>query len=259
MKALDDFVTRAKSENTEHHNKHASSMQDLSSTVERSFSNISNHFTTTFDRVQDLGDNMETDTGKLKSALVPVEDGICRPLSNLRADINDTVLREYEPTGDTPEKKTYRYPTKLPRTDEPEVLLAGLQDEIPSPVNVYPVAFDNPDSPGVLKSLPQVTSPKSTRSRHTINMSARELGTDLTVGTTTFDGSASTTSIPVTKESATKSLFERIATGTTSMKPPTTRQAKKKAAAFEDIEDEENMPPSRFSQSASRRKSPRFN
>lgn len=252
MKDLDDFVTRARSENSDHHQQHADSMQCLSETVEKSFSNISTHFTKTFDRVRNLGDDMEADSQKLKGALVPLGENICRPLSNLRDDINSTALREYEPTGETPEKKSYQYPTELPRTEAPEVLVAGLHDA-PSPSKAAPVIFNDLDLLGSPSSMPQAPSPRSSHSRNTISMSLREVNPNLTTGNILLDPSASTMSMPAIQENTTMPLFKR---STTSMKPPVTRHAKKQAVAYE---GSENMPPGVFSQSATRRKSPRLN
>lgn len=252
MKDLDDFVTRARSENSEHHQQHAESMQSLSKTVENSFSNISTHFTNTFDRVRNLGDDMEADSRKLKDALLPLGENICSPLSNLRDDINSTVLREYEPTGETPEKRSYQYPTELPRTEAPEVLVAGLHDA-PSPSKAAPVIFNDLDLLGSPSSIPQPPSPRSSHSRDTISMSLREVNPNLTTGNILFDPSVSTMSMPAIQENTTMPLFKR---STTSMKPPMTRHAKKQAVAYE---GSENLPPSVFSQSATRRKSPRLN
>lgn len=250
MKDLDDFVTRAKSENNEHHKQHADSMQCLSGTVEKSFSNISAHFTNTFDRVQSLGDEMETDSRKLEGALAPLEENICRPLSNLRDDINSTALREYEPTGDTPEKRLYEYPTELPRTEAPDALVAGLNDA-PTPTKAAPDIFNDHDLLESISSQSQAASPKGSQARNPLSMSLREVNPNLTTGAILFDPSASTMSMPAIKEDTTLPLFKR----STSMRPMT-RYAKKQGIAYE---GSENIPPSGFSQGTTRRKSPRLN
>lgn len=264
MKDLDDFVTRARSENSEHHKQHAESMQSLSETIEKSFSNISTHFTNTFDRVRDLGDEMETDSRKLTGALAPLEENICRPLSNLRDDINSTVLREYEPTGDTPEKKVYHYPTELPRTETPGILVAGLGDT-PSPSKGTPAVFNDLDllAPPTTASShlsPPMAPPQP---RNPLSMSLREVNPNLTTGAIMFDPSASTMSLPAIKENATLPIFSKRSTSS-SLKPPSTRYAKKQTAAIMSAiayEGSENVPPGgAFSQSTNtRRKSPRLN
>ena len=281
MQALDDFVARARSENEEHHRQHSESMQNLSGTVEKSFANISNHFTNTFDRVRDLGDEMETDTKNLNGSLAPLQENICRPLHNLRDDINNTTLREYEPTGDTPEKKVYQYPSDLPRTASDQVLRDALRDA-PTPSRnsgAPPVIFNDVNSPMSTKSTPENASPHKEASvppRNPLSMSLREVDPNLTTGQIAFDPAASTMSMPA--ENATLPLFKRststatataattaaaantttAATATTTaMKPPPARFAKKQALAAMACEGRENVPPAVLSQ-GSRRKSPRL-
>ncbi|KAJ3494813.1 hypothetical protein NLG97_g3828 [Lecanicillium saksenae] len=104
MHALDDFVTHARTENTTHHETHRLSVQNLSSTVEQSFGNISAHFKSTFDRVKNVGEEMELDANDMREALEPLESQLCQPLTNLREGISSTALQEYQPTGSTPQK-----------------------------------------------------------------------------------------------------------------------------------------------------------
>lgn len=65
----------------------------------------------------------------LRESLEPLDESLRQPLACLREDIQSTKMREYEPTGDTPEKKRYEYPTDLPRTAGHESLIAGMQDK----------------------------------------------------------------------------------------------------------------------------------
>ncbi|OAA81214.1 kinesin heavy chain [Akanthomyces lecanii RCEF 1005] len=117
MHALDDFVTHARTENTTHHESHGQSLQALSNTVEQSFSNISSHFKSTFDRIRNVGEEMELDTSDMREALEPLDSQLCQPLTNLREGISSATLQEYQPTGDTPQKAVYQFPTVLPRTN----------------------------------------------------------------------------------------------------------------------------------------------
>ncbi|TFB02334.1 Kinesin-like protein [Trichoderma ghanense] len=117
MEAMDDFVTRAKSESNTHHETHMQSIQALSNTVDQSFGNISAHFKTTFDRVKNLGEAMDLDAGDLHDSLEPLTTQICQPLSALRDQIGKTALQDYRPTGETPQKAQYQFPTSLPRTE----------------------------------------------------------------------------------------------------------------------------------------------
>ncbi|RSM12214.1 hypothetical protein CDV31_006420 [Fusarium ambrosium] len=254
MEALDDFVTRAKSENGHHHETHGQSVQALSNTVEESFGNISAHFKSTFDRVKNLGEEMELDLGDLQDGLEPLNDQLCQPLANLREDISGTTLQEYQPTGDTPAKVQYHYPTDLPRT-EPHDLIISRIDEMPTPTKERDnerdttIVFADLDSQKMMTSPPRPPPRASNASApdgSTLGMSLREVNPNLTTGSINFNPRVSTMSMPPER---TMPLFKRSTR--------VTRSAKK-AVNIDAIvvEGGENALPTTFEQ---RRKSPRLN
>lgn len=126
MQALDDFVTRARSQNERHHATHVSSLQSLSSTVNESYSSIGDHFTASYDRVKNIGDGMSEQSKALQDTLPPLAQQIQQPLSDLRSSIANSTLKEYVPTGETPQKTQYNFPTTLPRTEPHEKLISNL-------------------------------------------------------------------------------------------------------------------------------------
>lgn len=126
MQALDDFVTRARSQNERHHSRHVTSLQGLASTVRQSYSGIGDHFVSTYDRVHEIGADVSTQTNALSVSLPPLASTIQQPLASLRVDITTTPLKEYVPTGETPQKTQYQYPIILPRT-EPHNKVLGKQ------------------------------------------------------------------------------------------------------------------------------------
>ena len=162
MKALDDFVTRARSQNAQHHDSHVASLQGLSTTVKSSYSNIGSHFTSTYERVRDLGNEMSSQTSSLQESLEPLNSVLRQPLAELRENISRTTLQEYQSTGETPQKTQYLYPTELPRTEAHESLLAALRRPTPSSpgkqTTMIPVVFN--DGPG-----DQVHSPSEFQER----------------------------------------------------------------------------------------------
>jgi kinesin family protein 11 len=269
MRDLDTFVTRARASNAAHHDAHAASVTTLSSTVESSFANISSHFTSTFDRVRDLGDEMDTDTKNLTTTLDPLGENICRPLSNLREDINTTILREYEPTGETPQKLAYDYPTTLPRTEPAEVLLAGMEDHLdipPTPTKdplspfstetittTIPTIFNDHDLDAeMLPPLTQTRSRSSTAgtSKNPLGMSLREVNPNVTTGSLIFDPSASTMSVVPESENKTLPLFKK------SRRQTGAAAAVKKSRGLDvPVDQRENVPPV----TGGKRKSPRLN
>ncbi|KAI1077674.1 kinesin-domain-containing protein, partial [Whalleya microplaca] len=194
MTSLDDFVRRARSQNAQHHDQHSNSLQDLSSTVEDSYANIGGHFKTTCSRVQELGSEMDTDITTARGALEPLPENVCQPLADLREDINNTVLQEYQPTGETPKKIAYDYPRDLPRTEAHEALLRKLNGE-PSPnkakifTDADPTLQENrsPSRRYASESSSKLLLPLplSDRDQNPMSMSLREVHPNLNTTTTT--------------------------------------------------------------------------
>lgn len=116
MQALDSFVTRAREQNGLHHQTHISSLQGLSSTVHDSYDNVSAEFGRTYGRIEMIGDHISSAAAAFQEGLEPLDLTVRQPLSSLREEIAETEMQEYVPTGTTPPKKAYEYPTVLPRT-----------------------------------------------------------------------------------------------------------------------------------------------
>lgn len=263
MQDLDDFVSRAKSHNANHHERHTESVEGLNTTVEQSFSNISGHFKETFGRVQALGEDMQADAEKLENALEPLEDNICQPLAELRDNVQNTELAEYEPTGESPEKTKYDYPTELPRTDAHELLLAAMR-EPPSSSPCRPSTIVLPDI-----NLTPVRSPvRPTTSDSHHSESLRELNPNLasasatkttTGGAVVFDHHASNllSPSPATGGSEMAAPLLPLLKPTTNTRARASRLAKRVGGMGALAEGAENLPPPAM-RSSTRRKSPRL-
>ncbi len=126
LQILDDFVTRARLQNEKHHETHLQSLHGLASTVMESHSHVSDHFTSAQDRVHDLDTNHLAQCMAVEAMLPSLTSTIQVQLTNLRAKIAHAKLKEYSPTGETPQKTHYDFPTTLPRTEPQEKLLAKL-------------------------------------------------------------------------------------------------------------------------------------
>lgn len=127
MEALDEFVTRARSQNDHHHDAHIESLSGLSSNVEQSYNSIGASFTSTTSRINDFGNETKTRAEELKVSMEPLEQTVRQPLSDLRSDIQAVPITEYTPTGETPQKREYTYPTTLPRTQTHDSLLGTVR------------------------------------------------------------------------------------------------------------------------------------
>ena len=126
MQALDQFVTRARSQNENHHESRIQSLRDLASSVKRSNSDVQDHLDSTQARVQTYDAAMSATSETLMKTLPPLDTTIREPLMELRGHILGSALIEYIPTGETPQKVQYQYSTSLPRTEPHEKLLTTI-------------------------------------------------------------------------------------------------------------------------------------
>jgi kinesin family protein 11 len=254
MQALDDFVARARSQNAQHHDTHSKSLHSLLTTVRSSYGNISDHFTSSYERVRDLGVEMSEKTETLGETLSQVDATLRQPLAELRSNIAMTTLHEYIPTGETPQKIQYQYPTEFPRTEAHETLLAALRRPksasfSASPTKMIPVVFN--DSPTQSTSDFTLHSTAGPLQTPTSVLGLREIDANVNAGSLT--SSAESAASTLTGDSTGKiPLLKRSANGT-GIKPP--KSIKKPAVVA--LERRENSTVPSFSQSTGRRRSPR--
>ncbi|KAI1119115.1 P-loop containing nucleoside triphosphate hydrolase protein [Nemania sp. NC0429] len=278
MASLDDFVSRARSQNAQHDEQHTTLLQDLSSTVEDSYAKIGDHFQTTYSRVEELGSEMDIDMTEAKQALGPLLDNARQPLANLREDISSTRIKEYQPTGETPQKAVYEFPTELPRTQMPTSLMARLNGESsPSKATVFAdgslslLANRSPSRPATSHSMASGDRSRS----NTLSTSLREVHPNVN-SSTASSGPDPRPSASMNRFSSSTGLGSLLGAGDdipedTTMpllkKTRTTRGMGSRSTLG--VDGRENFPPLAtivpgggkeiFSQSISRRKSPRLN
>ena len=147
MRGLDDFVTRARSQNAQHYDMHSQSLKCLSETAKASYDSIGSQLATVHERSKSLSDDISEKQKLLDETLATLDSTLQQPLSDLRANISRTTLQEYEATGETPQKTQYEYPTELPRT-EPHKLL------IPAAGSLSPLAISPSKSVVFRGSIP---------------------------------------------------------------------------------------------------------
>ena len=125
MQALDQFVTRARSQNESHHESHLRSFEGLAVSVKRSYANTVDYLRSTEERIQAYDTTMSEGGKDLNDTLPPLNSTLREPLMELRGAILGSALIEYTSTGETPQKVQYQYPTSLPRTEPHEKLLSN--------------------------------------------------------------------------------------------------------------------------------------
>lgn len=127
MQALDEFVTRARSQNGRHRETHVETLKGLSSNVRSSYSTIGVHLDSNGERVRAFCRDLKDSTDSLQSELPHLQQYAREPLAELRSNIQQVLMTEYTATGETPQKMQYEYPSSLPRTEPHETLIAKLK------------------------------------------------------------------------------------------------------------------------------------
>ncbi|KAJ9224971.1 hypothetical protein DTO027B5_2457 [Paecilomyces variotii] len=135
MEALDDFVTKARSQNGRYHEMHLENLDSLSANVRESYSSLREHFTGFGDRARGFQEDINRQKNTVEESAVPLSDGVRKPLAELRTNIQNAPMAEYTVTGETPQKSHYEYPSKLPRTESHEALLARRRKSYQSSVS----------------------------------------------------------------------------------------------------------------------------
>ncbi|KAI9682000.1 MAG: kinesin motor protein cin8 [Caeruleum heppii] len=146
MQALDDFVSRARSQNGHHHDTHAQSLEALAGGVKDAYASFGGHFDSSHESIQGLRNDMSGMVSAMDETIAPLELALSQPLSHLRCSLTDASLDEDVATGDTPQKTQYEYPRLLPRTEDPETLLRGLKRPADECVEVADGAPSKPTS-----------------------------------------------------------------------------------------------------------------
>ncbi len=175
MQALDDFVTRARFQNERHHSTHVESLGGLASTVRQSYSSIGDHFVSTYDRVRGIGKDVSNQSTALQASLPPLSSAIQQPLANLRTNITGAPLKEYVPTGETPRKTQYQYPTSLPRTQSHDKLLGKAAPSSPRRIASADSPTKSPSKAVVYTDAPTTDPAPPSPSKEANTTSLREV------------------------------------------------------------------------------------
>ncbi|KAJ5121013.1 uncharacterized protein N7515_008974 [Penicillium bovifimosum] len=124
MEALDDFVAKARSQNGRFHQSHLSNLDAMAKNVRESRSHVHEQLDGITRRVGQLQDDVGMHTESLEQTTAPLQTEVRQPLLELRSNIQSHPLKEYVPTGITPQKRRYEYPSELPHTEPHDGLRA---------------------------------------------------------------------------------------------------------------------------------------
>ncbi|GIK04279.1 kinesin motor protein cin8 [Aspergillus viridinutans] len=127
MGALDDFVAKARAQNGQYCDAHMTSLQSMASNAQQSYAAYEGHLAGSRDRITCLQEDANRQMDSLQELTLPLSDEVQKPLSELRTNIRERPLQEYIPTGVTPQKRRYEYPTTLPRTEAHDALVKRMR------------------------------------------------------------------------------------------------------------------------------------
>lgn len=132
MAALDEFVTRARSQNDTHHTRRVQSLNTLESHAQSSLTRLRDETDGAKLAIYNLTAEHQAQRSRLEGLLVSLEEETRLPIQELSMGLSDASMTDYLPTGETPQKKDWTYPTSLPRTENHESIIARLRG-LPDP------------------------------------------------------------------------------------------------------------------------------
>lgn len=170
LEALDDFVAKARSQNGHYHEGQLNNLESMAKNVRRSYSTLHGQVDGLGDRVGQLQQDAARQKDALHESTAPLAREVRQPLSELRDNVQSRPLKEYTATGVTPKKRSYEYPSTLPRTQEHGELISRLRNS--KELTVLPFNGEN-------RLSPNDTSPSASPSKQFVyNDAEDEVGTE---------------------------------------------------------------------------------
>lgn len=186
MEALDDFVTRARSQNGSHHESQLANLESLTKSIKTSFASLEEGLGSMNNQLHAFQQDVTEQGDSIKKAVIPFSEEVRQPLLELRNNMQNAPMAEYKPTGTTPPRTAYEYPRTLPRTESHSTLLDKLK-QTAQPI-LTPLEEENLD-PGLKSPFKQrMGSPMKTR---VYNDAEDEVG-ETTITTSTIITSSNT-------------------------------------------------------------------
>ena len=145
MVALDEFVTRARSQNDVHHTERLQTFGRIVSRARGGYGTLQTDRQESRRTFETFVEDQQQERSELEALVGSLEAETRTPLSELSHELSDSTLAEYAPTGKTPRKRDWHYPTDLPRTENHDAIIAKLRG-LPEPilVNKAPISARTP-------------------------------------------------------------------------------------------------------------------
>src|SRR5271155_4342042 len=160
MAALDQFVTRARSQNERNHAKYDQSLDEISGNVQQSFQSLEQRLSSASESLQTHLTESSTSCSALQNSVGTLANHVQGPLAEISSKIRAAALQEYTHTGETPQKCEWDYPTTLPHTEGRDKLITRLRG-LPDPKKQ--AVRSNSRTPG--RSPRKIASPRKSPSK----------------------------------------------------------------------------------------------
>jgi kinesin family member 11 len=131
MAAWDEFVTRARSQNDTSHEEHKAGLLQLQLQVVQNQTDLTSALSERQTAIKTFHEDETHHAAEYSEQLGDFDRHIRSGLDALAEDVNEAMPQDYVPTGETPQKRTWTYPSELPATAAHESIIArrrGLPD-----------------------------------------------------------------------------------------------------------------------------------
>ena len=160
MSTLDQFVTRARSQNDQTHEQHVSGLHNLSQRTSELHTDFGRFLAEREEAVRHFSEQQSTAQIELPRIVEGIVNNICTDTHALKNQFCEATLQEYQPTGQTPQKRDYTFPTELPETANHKAIVARMRG-LPDPIaeSKMPSASRSPAKSPKKQSSPRKGSP----------------------------------------------------------------------------------------------------
>ncbi|KIW20748.1 hypothetical protein PV08_01326 [Exophiala spinifera] len=131
MATLDGFVTRARSQIDHDHAERSQNLDKLVSNVNEGFASLEKNSIEQKTILDNFEGEIQTHSDG-EGLVASFRDTVKPHLQDLKSEVTRSTFKDYLPTGQTPQKRDWEYPTTLPRTEHHESIIARLHG-LPDP------------------------------------------------------------------------------------------------------------------------------
>lgn len=124
MAAWDEFVTRARSQNDSSHEEHKAGLLQMQLQMVQTQTDLTKALVERQASIKSFHDDEQTHASQQAEHVADFDRHVRAGLEAMADDVNEAMPQDYMPTGETPQKRNWQYPTDLPATANHESIIA---------------------------------------------------------------------------------------------------------------------------------------